>query len=75
MAAASTGVGRFQPYTPMKLPSSKDAHLQAMMVGLEATNAVLPSPLCIDPMLPLAAMLTVFRATLDSPLVVPKDKV
>ena len=46
-----------------------------MMVGLETTNAVLPSPLCIDPMLPLAAMLTVFRAMLDSPLVVPKDKV
>ena len=59
---------------PVKLPSSKEAHLQVMTVSLEATNAVLPSPLCADPMLPLAATLTIFRAMLDSPLVAPKDK-
>ena len=45
-----------------------------MAVGLEATNAILPSPLCTDPMLPLAAMLAIYKATLDSPFVVPKDK-
>ena len=61
-------------YTPIKVPSSRDAHLQAMSVGLEATNAVLPSSLCTDPMLPLAGMLTIFQAMLDSPFVAPKDK-
>ena len=59
---------------PVKLPSPKEAHLQVMTVSLEATNTVLPSPLCADPMLPLAATLTIFRAMLDSPLVAPKDK-
>ena len=54
VAAASTGVG-VQPYMPMKLPSSRDAHLKAIVVGLEATNAILPSTLCADPILPLAA--------------------
>ena len=61
-------------YTPVKVPSSRDAHLQAMAVGLEAANAVLPSSLCADPMLPLAGMLTIFKAMLDSPFVAPKDK-
>ena len=32
-------------YTPVKVPSSRDAHLQAMAVGLEAANAILPSSL------------------------------
>ena len=59
---------------PVKLPLSRDAHLQAMVVGLEAANAVLPSPLCTNPMLPLVATLNIFKATLNSPLVVPKDK-
>ena len=45
-----------------------------MVVGLEATNAVLPSSLCTDPMLPLMGMLTIFKATLESPFVAPKDK-
>ena len=44
-----------QPYMPMKVPLSRDAHLQAMAVSLEAANAVLPSPLCANPMLPLVA--------------------
>ena len=57
-----------QPYTPVKVPSSRDAHLQAMAVGLEAANAILPSPLCANPMLPLVAMLTIFKAMLDSHL-------
>ena len=61
-------------YTPVKAPSSRDAHLKAMAFGLEAANAVLPSSLCAHPMLPLAGMLTIFQATLDSPFVAPKDK-
>ena len=63
-----------QPYTPIKVPSSRDAHLQVMVVSLEATNAVLPSPLFVNLMLPLVATLTTFKATLDSPLVALKDK-
>ena len=58
----------------MKVPLSRDAHLQAIAVGLEAANAVLPSSLCTNPILPLAGTLTIFKATLDSPFVVPKDK-
>ena len=59
----------------MKVPSSQDTHLQAMAVSLEATNAVLPSSICADPMLPLAGVLAIFQVTLDSPFVAPKDKV
>ena len=59
---------------PMKFPSSRDAYLQVMAVGLEAANAILPSPLCVNPMLPLAATLTIFKATLNSLLLVLKDK-
>ena len=46
-----TTVGR-PKYMPIKVPLSRDAHLQAMAVGLEAANAVLPSSLCANPMLP-----------------------
>ena len=63
-----------QAYMSIKVPSSRGAHLQAMAVGLEAANAILPSPLCADPMLPLVATLTIFKATLESLLVVPKNK-
>ena len=70
VAAASTRAG-FQPYMPMNLPSSKEAHLKVMAVSLEAANAVLPSSLCADPMLPLVATLAIFRATLDSLSVAP----
>ena len=66
-------VGR-PTYTPIKVPSSRDAHLQAMVIGLEAANAVLPSSLCTNPMLPLVGTLAIFEATLDSPFVAPKDK-
>ena len=59
---------------PVKVLSSRDTHLQLMAVGLQATNAILPSLLCANPMLPLAAMLTIFKAMLDSPFVVPNDK-
>ena len=59
---------------PVKVPSSWDAHLQAMAVGLEAANAILPSSLCANPMLPVVGMLAIFQATLDSPFVAPKDK-
>ena len=58
----------------MKLPSSKEAHIKAMAVGSDATNTVLPSPLCADPMLLMAATLAIFKATLDNPFVAPKDK-
>ena len=61
-------------YIPVKIPSSWDAHLKVMVVGLEAANAILPSSLCTNPMPPLAGMLTIFQATLDSPFVAPKDK-
>ena len=74
MTVASTGVG-IQPYTPMKLLLSREAHLKAMVVNLEATNAILPFPLYASPMLPLAAILAIFKATLDSPSVALKDKV
>ena len=55
-----------QPYTPVKLPSSKEAYIKAMAASLGATNAILPSPLCANPMLPLVVTLVVFKATLDS---------
>ena len=61
-------------YTPVKVPSSWDAHLKVMAVGLEATNAVLPLSLCADPMLPLVGTLAIFQVTLDSLFVAPKDK-
>ena len=64
-----------QLYIPVKAPLSGDAYLQAMAVSLEAANAILPSPLCANPMLPLVAMLAIFMATLDSPFVALKDKV
>ena len=70
VAAASMGVG-VQPYTPMELLSSRDAHLKAMAVSLEAANSVLPSSLCTDPILPLVVTLAIFRATLDSLCIVP----
>ena len=47
-------------YMPIKVPLSQDAHLQAMAVGLEAANAILPSSLCANPMLPLAGTLAIF---------------
>ena len=61
-------------YMPIIAPLSQDTHLQAMAVGLEAANAVLPSSLCTNPMLLLAGMLAIFQATLDNPFVAPKDK-
>ena len=45
-----------------------------MVVSLEATKAILHSLLCANPMLPLVAMLAIFKAMLDSPFVAPKDK-
>ena len=73
VAEASVGLSA-QPYMPVKLPSSREAHLKVMAVDLEASNAVLPSPLCADPMLSLVAILAILKATLDSPFVVLKDK-
>ena len=73
VAAAFMGAG-IQPYSPMKLPSSREAHPKAMVVSVEPANAILPSPLCTDPMLPLVTTLAIFLATLDSPSVALKDK-
>ena len=61
-------------YTPEKLPLFRESHIKAMVVGLEATNAILPSPLCANPILPLVATLAVFKAMLDSNCMVPKEK-
>ena len=47
-------------YIPVKVPSSRDAHLQVMVVGLEATNAILLLSLCANPMLPLMSTLAIF---------------
>ena len=58
----------------MKFPSSKEAHIKAMVVGAETTNATLPPPPCADPMLPLVATLAIFKAILDIPSVAPNDK-
>ena len=72
MVIVSTGVDA-QPYTPVKLPSSKEAHIKTMMVGLKVANATLSSP-CADPILPLVATLAVFKATLDSQSIPLKGK-
>ena len=48
--------------------------MKVMAVGLEAANAVLPSSLCADPMLPLVGTLAIFQVMLDSLFVAPKDK-
>ena len=46
-------------YTPMQLLSSRDAHIKAMAVSLEAANAILPSPLYAKPMLSLVDTLAI----------------
>ena len=61
-------------YMPMKLLESREANIKVVAVSLEATNAILTSPLCANSMLPLEATLTIFKATLDSNSVVLKDK-
>ena len=66
--------GRFQALYASEVSFIQAAHLKAMAVGLEATNAILPSPLYTDPMLPLVATLAIFKAILSSPSVVLKDK-
>ena len=58
----------------MKLPLSREAHIKAKAVGLEASNSILPTPLYADPKLPLAATLTIFKATLESNCIALKDK-
>ena len=68
VALASTVVV-VQPYMPVKLSSSKETQIKAIAVSLKATNAVLLSSYCADLILPLAATLSIFNATLDSPSV------
>ena len=55
-------------YMPIKVPSPRDAYLQAMAVGLEAANAILPSYLCTNPMLPLAGMLHYLQSYTGQPI-------
>ena len=45
-----------------------------MVVGLKAVNTILASLLYTDSMLPLVATLAIFKATLYSNSVAPKDK-
>ena len=59
---------------PMKLTSSKAVYIKAMVVCLEATNAILTFSLFADPMTPLAATFAIFKAMLGSQSVAPKDK-
>ena len=73
LATASAGVGT-QAYIPIKLPISREAQIKAMAVGLEVANAILPFPLCADPMLLLVATLDAFKVMLDSKYMVLKDK-
>ena len=47
----SAGVGA-KAYTPAKLLTSRELHIKAIMVSVEATNAILPSYLCNNPMPP-----------------------
>ena len=73
MAAVSAGADD-KAYMALKLPSSREAHVKPVALSLEAANAVLPCPLCAGPMLFLLATLTIFKATLDSNSMAPKDK-
>ena len=57
-----------------QFPTSREAHIKAIVVNLEAAKTVLPSPLCADPMFPLASTLVIFKATLSSESMVPRDK-
>ena len=60
VAAVSTGV-EVQSYTPMQLLLSREAHIKVIAVSLEVASAILPLPLCADPMLPLVATLDIFK--------------
>ena len=51
-----------------------EAHKKVMEVGLDIVNAVLPSPLYVEPMLPLVVTLAIFKTTLNSLYIAPKDK-
>ena len=73
VATASAGVD-VKAYMPFKLTLSREAYNKAIVVILEATNAILPLPLYADPMLSLVATLAAFKATLGSDSMVPKDK-
>ena len=61
-------------YTHMKLPSSRESHILEMVIDFEATKAILTSPLCTDPMLPLVVSLAIFKPMLASNHIAPKNK-
>ena len=73
MAVASAGADA-KAYMPMKLPSSMKAYIKAMVVGLEVADAILPSLLCTNPMLPIVATLSVFKAMMDRKSMAPEAK-
>ena len=73
MARVSTGVDA-KVYIPVKVPTSRESHIKAIAFGLEAGNTVLPSPLCVDPMLPLVATLEDLKTMLESNFMASKDK-
>ena len=73
LATASTLVDT-KAYMSIKLPTSRETHVKAMAVGLEAANTILSSLLCVNPILPLVATLAIFKAMLDSKSLVLKDK-
>ena len=71
---ATVSMGKeIKPYMPVKLPLSREAHIETILVGLEAINNILPSPLWADSMQPLVATLAIFETTLDSNSIVLKD--
>ena len=52
----------------------REVHIKVVVSGLEVANAMLPSPFCTNPMLPLAATLAIFKAMLDTDSLALKDK-
>ena len=72
MTAASSGVGT-KAYMPLELFTSRKINIKAMEVGLEDYSTVLPSPLCANTMLPLAAALAIIKAMLHNDSITTKN--
>ena len=64
----------YKSYMPINLLLFGEAHIKVIGIGLEAANAGLPSPLCTNPMLLLAATLDIIKSMLDSYSIVLKVK-
>ena len=61
-------------YMPLTLLISREAHIVAVPFSLEVNNTIFSLPLCADPMPPLVVAWTIFKATVESDLIAPKDK-